>query len=193
MSTVDDPVLILNSNWACTAWLPVGVAITTCLRDMGSVLDPDTYMLYGWDEWVSEPRTVERYVKTSRGPLPAPDIVVLKKFGARPPRKIGLNRPNVGRRDDWHCQYCGAPLEGNRKLTLDHVKPRSRGGQSSWDNIVAACGPCNQRKADREPAEAGMKLKKMPRKPSWNTHLKLPRRKKILASWEPFLEKEGIL
>jgi 5-methylcytosine-specific restriction endonuclease McrA len=64
-------------------------------------------------------------------------------------------------RDRQTCQYCRRPFEA-KKLTLDHVTPRSRGGGSSWENLVACCLACNNRKADRTPAEAGMLLEKKP-------------------------------
>ncbi len=72
-----------------------------------------------------------------------------------------VNRREVLRRDGHHCQYCGS----TRKLTLDHVMPRSRGGTHSWDNVVAACERCNTMKGDRTPHEAGMTLARKPKPP----------------------------
>lgn len=72
-----------------------------------------------------------------------------------------VNRREVLRRDGHACQYCGS----TRNLTLDHVLPRSRGGQHSWDNVVAACERCNTTKSDRTPQEAGMVLKSKPKAP----------------------------
>lgn len=72
------------------------------------------------------------------------------------------SRPGVLARDGHHCGYCPAPA-----TTIDHILPRCRGGRNSWKNTVAACGPCNQRKGDRTPAEAGMVLKVKPTAPTW--------------------------
>jgi 5-methylcytosine-specific restriction endonuclease McrA len=80
-----------------------------------------------------------------------------ERFWKLPP----VNRREVFRRDNHTCQYCGS----TRKLTLDHVIPRSRGGTHTWDNVVAACEPCNSRKGDRTPQEAAMPLKTRPRAP----------------------------
>jgi 5-methylcytosine-specific restriction endonuclease McrA len=72
-----------------------------------------------------------------------------------------VNRREVLRRDNHACQYCGS----RKQLTLDHVVPRSKGGTHSWDNVVAACSPCNARKGDRVPHDAGLKLKAQPKAP----------------------------
>lgn len=72
-----------------------------------------------------------------------------------------VNRREVLRRDHHTCQYCGS----TKRLTLDHVIPRSRGGQHTWNNVVIACERCNSRKGDRTPTEAGMYLRKPPKAP----------------------------
>lgn len=73
-----------------------------------------------------------------------------------------MSRRGVFVRDQHTCAYCGRQ---RNDLTLDHVVPRSRGGRSSWDNLVTSCAPCNTRKADRTPAEAGMPLRYQPTAP----------------------------
>lgn len=72
-----------------------------------------------------------------------------------------VNRREVLRRDKYACQYCGS----TKKLTLDHVIPRSKGGKHSWDNVVIACEPCNSRKGDRTPTQAGLVLRTKPKTP----------------------------
>lgn len=67
-------------------------------------------------------------------------------------------------RDLYTCQYCGGQ-PGRHELTVDHVMPRSRGGTTTWENVVTACGPCNRRKGDRTPEEARMKLLSEPARP----------------------------
>lgn len=111
---------------------------------------------------------VETYDEDIKGvtiTIKMPAVVrLLRKIRGK--RSIKFSRINVAMRDDFSCQYCGEkkPL---RRLTYDHVHPRSRGGKTRWQNIVMACYPCNERKADRTPAEAGMKLRKTPVKPNW--------------------------
>ena len=81
-------------------------------------------------------------------------------------RGVKFSRINVATRDGFRCQYCGVQLP-LRRLTYDHVIPRSQGGATSWENIVMACYPCNGRKAHGTPEQAGMRLRKAPVKPSW--------------------------
>ncbi|HVE67284.1 MAG TPA: HNH endonuclease [Solirubrobacteraceae bacterium] len=95
--------------------------------------------------------------------LPRPVVIRLVSF-VRVPRdthRRKITRRAVFARDRWTCQYCGS--RGN--LTVDHVVPRSKGGPSSWDNIVASCAPCNRRKGDQLLRQAGMKLHRQPRSP----------------------------
>lgn len=92
-----------------------------------------------------------------------PSVVRLKKYVKRPPhQKVAFNRKNVFRRDDNTCQYCSVR---SNDLTLDHVMPRSRGGPTSWTNVVACCRRCNAKKRDRTPKEANMALNRAPYAP----------------------------
>lgn len=87
-----------------------------------------------------------------------PSVVRLQRFVRVPfQRRRSLNRRAVFARDEHRCQYCGAPAD-----SLDHVVPRSRGGPTSWENVVACCKPCNARKRDRTPEEARMHLRREP-------------------------------
>ena len=74
-------------------------------------------------------------------------------------------RKNIFKRDDWTCQYCGIRIEDATKLTVDHVHPKCKGGDSSWTNLVTACPKCNMKKADKTLKESGFKLKRKPQKP----------------------------
>ena len=185
---LNEPCLVLNRNWQPVTFLPVQTAIVTVMRDMASVLDPQDYLLLSFEEWIDLDRESERMIRTPNGAIPAPEVVVLKQYGERPPRRVVFNRPNLYRRDEYQCQYCGQPLS-ERKLTIEHVLPRSRGGPTSWDNCVAACADCNSRKADMTPQEAGMKLKTKPRQPEWKPTLAIPRGASLRDSWVPFLDK----
>src|SRR5262249_53364530 len=93
-----------------------------------------------------------------------------------------ITRRAVFARDNYACQYCGSGV----RLTMDHVVPRSRGGLSSWENVVTSCAPCNHRKGDRLPDEIQMfpRIKPRPPKPEIFIAVAAPRRPK---SWEPYL------
>ena len=170
---VDEPCLVLNSNWQPTTFLPIGTVIATLLRDMACVIHPETFEPLTFEEWMERAPEDSRLIKTSNRPVPAPDVIVLKKYGKKPPRKVGFNRQNLFRRDDHSCQYCGVGLPGS-KLQIEHVLPRSRKGPTTWENCVAACNDCNSTKADKTPREAGMKLRKKPATPSWIPGIRVP-------------------
>ncbi len=101
--------------------------------------------------------------------MPFPSVVRLSSFVRIPYKKIILSRKNILRRDGHRCQYCG---RGDVPLTLDHIHPRSKGGEDSWENLVAACVKCNNRKGDGTPEESGMPLLRVPMKPNHVTFLR---------------------
>ncbi len=184
---VDEPVLVLNRHWQPVAFLTVGVAVTTVMREMGWVLHPETYALLSFEGWCEEaPPTVTRWIKTPSGLLPAPEVVVLREYEGQPRRGVAFSRKNLLRRDGHTCQYCGGQ-PGAEALTIDHVLPRSRGGPTSWENCVIACGPCNGLKADRTPEEAGLRLRTQPRRPAWKPRLSV-RRRHYREGWAPFVK-----
>ncbi len=106
-------------------------------------------------------------IRSERLALDMPLVIRLVYYVRVPHRRLmPLTRRTVLARDQYTCQYCGAqPVKG--QLTLDHVLPRSRGGEHSWENVVAACIPCNQRKRDRTIQEAGMTLLTAPGPPRY--------------------------
>jgi 5-methylcytosine-specific restriction endonuclease McrA len=96
-------------------------------------------------------------------------------------RRTALSRRAVFARDDHRCQYCGDFAD-----SIDHVMPKSRGGENSWENVAAACRPCNVRKRDRTPNEANMQLARLPRAPrelAWIS-VAVPR---VPEAWKPYL------
>ncbi len=98
-----------------------------------------------------------------------PSVVRLQYFVRVPYLRRGsLSRRGVLARDDHSCQYCG-----RRADSIDHVRPRSRGGGHTWDNVVAACRRCNTSKRDRLPSEIGMGLRRTPQPPTWTTLIRL--------------------
>ena len=94
-----------------------------------------------------------------------PSVIRLRNFIKVPYRDIPLTRKNILQRDDNCCQYCGYI---GKKLSIDHVHPRSRGGQDNWENVTTACLSCNLLKGNRTPEEANMPLKRKPHKPISN-------------------------
>jgi len=115
--------------------------------------------------------------------FPIPSILRLSNFVKIRRRSVPLTKPNLMRRDNYTCQYCGAR---HVPMTLDHVVPRTHGGKDSWDNLVCACERCNSRKGDRIPGEAGIKLARQPKKPHYFAFV-LSSLGKPPAEWRPYL------
>lgn len=117
-----------------------------------------------------------------------PSVLVLISYIRRfVNRGVAFSRSNVYLRDGHACQYCGKRFGGTRGLTLDHVIPRAQGGTNTWENIVAACVPCNARKADRTPKEARMKLLKEPIRPTWLPNKVAKVHGETPAEWKEYL------
>ena len=108
-----------------------------------------------------------------------PFVIRLKNYVPLPYNSVVLTRKNVLLRDNFTCQYCGS--SGN--LTLDHIVPKSKGGGDSWENIVVCCVRCNNRKGDKAPEEAGLKLMGTPYKPPSMLYLQMTRLGNIPTSW----------
>lgn len=104
-------------------------------------------------------------IRSERQTFAAPSVIRLNRYVYVPHNlPMPLSRKAVLLRDAFTCQYCGAQ-PGREHLTLDHIIPRSRGGRMDWENVVAACAPCNRRKSNRTPDEADMKLLSAPTRP----------------------------
>jgi 5-methylcytosine-specific restriction endonuclease McrA len=197
------PVLALNKVFAPIHVIDVRRALSLLVTGAAEVVDTDdphlgTYDLASWRE-LSELKSEfenERHdwVGLVRGRLAVPTVVRLTKFDRRRYHRRGkggggagpfvpLNRRNIYHRDGSICQYCGKkfPLS---ELSLDHVIPKSRGGGDTWENLVCACTGCNSRKADKTPAEARMKLIRVPR--ALKTQVQLIRVQH--ASWAQFVD-----
>ena len=142
-----DRTLLLNSTYEPLKVIPWQRAVT---------------MLYlGKVELV---RSYDRLRRAVSWTLKTPAVVRLVHFVRRHRTRIAFSRRNVFLRDGHRCQYCHQRIPPS-ELTCDHVIPRSRGGRTSWDNVVSACGPCNGRKGNRLPEQARMKLRKQPVRP----------------------------
>ncbi len=126
--------------------------------------------------------TTDRVFHAERICVAEPSVVRLSYYVKVPYQaRIALNRRAVFARDGHRCQYCGATAEN-----IDHVIPRSKGGPHAWDNVVAACRPCNTAKRDRLLEDSGMKLRRaptIPRERSWI----LVASGSIQPDWEPYL------
>jgi 5-methylcytosine-specific restriction endonuclease McrA len=113
-------------------------------------------------------------VHSSRQTIKLPSVIRLLEYRRIPHQTRALSRKNILMRDRYTCQYCLKSTPSG-DLTLDHVVPRSRAGETTWENLVACCHQCNNRKGNRTPEEAGMKLARAPRPFSLHTSRHLMR------------------
>ena len=113
-------------------------------------------------------------VHSARASIRLPSVIRLLEYRRIPHQTRALSRKNILMRDRYTCQYCHRTLP-SAELTLDHVTPRSRSGETTWENLVACCHTCNNRKGNRTPEEAGMKLARAPRPFSLHTNRHLLR------------------
>jgi len=124
---------------------------------------------------------------SQRQTVPVPSVIRLLEYRRIPHQTRALSRKNILMRDRYTCQYCQKVLNTS-ELTLDHVIPRSRGGETTWENLVACCHACNNKKGNRTPDEAGFKLLRQPRPFSVHTSRQLMR---LLArsdeQWKKYL------
>jgi 5-methylcytosine-specific restriction endonuclease McrA len=151
------PVLVLNATFE-----PINV--TAVRRAL--------VLLFKGVAQAEETQTAE--VHSSSRTMAVPSVIRLLSYRHIPQQSRALSRKNILMRDKNTCQFC-ARIFTAPELTLDHVVPRSRGGRSSWENLVACCYQCNNRKGDRTPEEAGVKLVRRPRPFTLHTSRQLMR------------------
>jgi len=185
MSALSRPVLVLNRSWIAINVVSVARALLLLWNETAQAVDPRTYQTYNWSDWADLcPDDDELAVSTVSLRLCVPEVITLTQYDRLPTGEVTLSRRNIHKRDRFSCQYCGAMPSGE-DLTIDHVLPRSRGGETTWTNCVLACLECNKKKDNRTPAEAGMKLKKMPKKPMWSPLYSLT--SLPIESWKKFI------
>ena len=115
-----------------------------------------------------------------------PCVIVINRYFGRKYSRLVCNRKNVIWRDNFVCQYCNNKFSID-DLTMDHIVPRSRGGQKTWDNIVASCMRCNQKKGDLLLSEANMKLLREPIEPKYHIFHTFES-KNVHEKWRPYLK-----
>ena len=182
---LEHPTLVLNRQWQPVSVATVARSLVLLWNESARVVDPADYRLYNWADWSAlRPRADEHFIQAVHQRLRVPEVIVLNAYDRLPAVTVSFSRRNVFKRDHWTCQYCGCQ-PGSEELTIDHVLPRSHCGTSTWENCVLACINCNKRKADRTPAQAGMRLHKTPVRPAWKplyAHNKVR-----IESWSKFL------
>lgn len=186
------PVLVLNRNFQPVRVTRARNAFVMMYVGSARALD-SSFESYDWPEWAKlQAEAHDEVIGTLHGALRVPRVIVLISYNRVPRAAVRLSRRNVFVRDGYRCQYC-AETPPIRDLNLDHVMPRSRGGKSTWDNLVTSCRPCNLRKGRYTPDELGMRLLREPVRPTWSTAQQLGSTPRRFAEWEPFLQGTPLL
>ncbi|GFP19388.1 hypothetical protein HKBW3S03_00893 [Candidatus Hakubella thermalkaliphila] len=164
-------VLVLNASYEPLNVTSVKRAVVLVLKDKAEPIEV----------------LVQRKFRSERRSIPYPLVIRLVKY-VRVPRNVRLriSKKAVLARDSYRCQYCGRE---NDYLTVDHVVPRSRGGESDWENVAAACPACNTRKGNHLLHEVSMSLIRKPMAPSYIVLILLEART-VHESWHPYLSYE---
>ena len=182
--------LVLNKAWAPVHIIGWQKAMGLICSEKVHSLDRDL-TVYHFKDWLDYSlHNAETYYKV-HSPTTAvaiPEIIVSVTFNRLPGRCVKYSRQNVFSRDKFRCGYCGRGFKA-KELTIDHIIPRSQGGLTTWDNVVACCFDCNQKKADRTPAKANMALKFKPHKPKWESPLDNVTKHHPCKSWQHFMRR----
>lgn len=191
------PVLVLNRSFQPVRITTARHGFTLLYLGRARALDR-SYEPHDFQEWAMLSRSPQasthapddheddEYIGTPRGKIRVPRVLLLAGYNRVPHAPVRLSRRNIFLRDGFTCQYCNR-RPGVRELNLDHVMPRSRGGRSTWENLVTSCRTCNLRKGWATPEESGMPLRTRPTRPGWSAALIMSAPRRRYAEWEPFL------
>jgi hypothetical protein len=187
VTVLDSGVLVLNRLFQAIQITSVRRAFALLYKGDARAVQPD-YSTYDWQNWVDIPvQATDEFISTPGMRIKVPRVVMMLHFDRIPPHEVRFTRKNIYLRDRNRCQYCGRHFS-TRDLNLDHVVPLSRGGRSSWDNIVCCCLDCNSQKGNLLPTEAGLRLLKTPKKPSWYPLIRISFHGPPYETWRNFLD-----
>lgn len=183
---LDGHVLVLNRVFQAVQITSVRRAFTLLYKGQVRAVDSE-YRTYDFDNWADIPvQADDHYVRTPSRNIKIPHVVQLLAFDRLPRQEVKFSRGNIYLRDGNRCQYCGKKFASS-ELSLDHVVPISRGGKSTWENVVCACLPCNVRKGNKLLTECEMKLIRQPARPKWHPLHRLQGRT-FPDIWKNFLD-----
>jgi hypothetical protein len=190
MSALNKPVLVLNKMWMPIRVITTIRALKLLFAEKAFVVNVDDYVVFNWTDWQKlSVADGEEAIMTTQAPVKIPEVIVLAHYDKLPKKGLKLTKRNIFLRDDFTCQYTGAKVS-TKTADIDHVIPKSRGGRTSWDNLVVCSKEVNRRKADKTPDEAGLKLLKQPCKPEPQV-IYIDPRMDMPESWSRFIAKKS--
>lgn len=181
-------VLVLNRHWTAVHVTTARRALILLYGDHARVVTED-YATHDFESWRDFSRAAEnvRKISTPGYQIAIPEVILLTRFQKFPPRHVKFSRRNIYLRDNHTCQYCGV-IPPRDELTIDHVIPRSRGGKTTWENVVLACVRCNTKKGNKLPSEANLQLLSTPTKPHWLACATFNTRGQGSSLWQKFID-----
>lgn len=189
---LDQQVLVLNRLWQAVNVCTVRRAFTLLCQGHAQVVRADAqnnFFTHDLDSWrdLSSREPEADMVHTVCYKFRVPRVIVLLLFDRLPKKEVKFTRYNIFERDNCTCQYCGKVFD-RKDLNLDHVLPRDKGGQTTWENVVCSCIPCNTRKGNRLPQGANMQLIRKPKRPKWRPFINVTFNSAHDASWKHFID-----
>jgi 5-methylcytosine-specific restriction endonuclease McrA len=183
---LDTGVLVLNRVYQPVHITSVRRAFSLLYQGAARAIDEE-FKLFDFASWSALAAAAHHDAIGAVGRrIRVPRVIVLVAYERMPKTRVRFSRFNIYARDENTCQYCGVRLP-RADLNLDHVMPRSRGGATSWENVVCSCVPCNLRKGGRSPEEAGLRLLRTPFRPRWTPMFRSATRRAFYREWRPFL------
>jgi len=179
-------VLVLNHSYFPVHITSVRRALVMLFQGIARVVD-EQYQTFDFETWAD--LSVERHhesVGLVNRMIRVPRVLLLSTYDRLPKKSVRFSRYNIYLRDRNTCQYCGHPFP-KYELNLDHVIPRSRGGKTTWENVVCSCIDCNRRKGGHLAEEVGMRLMRRPVKPQWGPLSDFLIKGIQYQQWKPFL------
>ncbi len=183
---LESGVLVLNRVYQPVHVTSVRRAVSLLYQGVARAID-EQFRLFDFDSWSELAAAAHQdVIRTVTRRIRIPRVIVLLTYEHLPKARVRFSRFNIYARDGSTCQYCGRRLPRS-ELNLDHVIPRSRGGSTTWENVVCSCVACNLRKGGRAPDEAGMRLRRAPSRPRWTPVFRSATRRAFYREWMPFL------
>jgi 5-methylcytosine-specific restriction endonuclease McrA len=191
---LDSQVLVINKHFKALRVISVRRAFTLLCKNAAEIIAKsnghyDTYELIRWikNHGNGHKTTADEYIHTPAIKIKIPRVIRLIAYDKYRCAALRLTKKNILIRDNNCCQYCGKKMPVNQ-LSIDHIKPRSRGGAMSWENVVTSCHRCNTKKGGHLPHEVGMKLISQPIVPTQRLNLSAHSQDERYTLWHDFLK-----
>jgi len=184
---INSSVLVLNRSFQPIHVTNVRRAFTLLYLGAAQAIDPQ-FRTFDFDSWSQlSTETGDDVIHTVNRAIRVPRVIMLQLYDRIPKAKVRFSRHNIYTRDSNTCQYCGRQL-ARSDLNLDHVKPRSQGGRTTWENVVCCCVDCNLAKGARTPEQSRMHLLRAPTRPRWTPTFRTAGDGVRYREWLPFLD-----